>query len=181
MLFYCYIGENMINNLGLFITHHIFLTDNQIQELALEKTISCVGNCVPVWVDAKTGKTTEPAKEVFCLYQISNSPDKNNEIEHVPDQGYSIWIPRVTSWRPPDEINFEELASWNQEKREAFLKERDLWWFSNPRPMDAENLKKGYLRFEIKRTDLKIGRRKYSAQHMIEISSVNRLVNSLTT
>jgi len=171
----------MTNNLGLFITHHVFLTDEQISELVSGSPVSCIGHCVPVWVDAKTGRTTEPAKEVFCGYGLFNSPDRLSAVELVKGRGYSVWLPRATGWKPPDPLDFGGMAEWSSEKRTEFLKERDAWWFNNPRPPDAEDLSRGYLRFEVKVTDLKAGRRKYSAQHIVEISSVDRLSASLTS
>lgn len=170
----------MSNNLGLFITHHIFLTEDQKATLMSANRVSCVGHCVPVWVDAKTGKTTEPAKEIFCWYEVLNVADKTNEIALIDSRGYQVWLPRASSWRPPPPINFEAMADWTEEKRADFLKERDLWWFNNPRPPDAEDVFRGYLRFEVKKQGLKIGKRSYSAQNIIEIASTNRLIDSLT-
>jgi hypothetical protein len=171
----------MTNNLALFVTHHIFLTDEQISSVVSGEKISCVGHCVPVWVDAKTGKTTEPAKEIFCSYDIFNSEERINDVELVAGKGYELWLPRASNWQPPPEIDFESMAEWTSEKRNEFLKERDMWWFNNPRPPDADNLSRGYLRFEVKKKDLKMGRRLYSSQHMVEISSVKVLSESLTS
>lgn len=170
----------MINNLGLFITHHVFLTDEQISELAVGNSVCCIGHCVPVWIDAKTGKTTEPAKEVFCQYRLFNDEGKSRMVECEKAKGYSLWLPKSKDWSPPDEIDFEEMSGWTSERRAEFLKQRDAWWFSNPRPPDIEDLSRGYLRFEVKVTDLKVGRRKYSVQHMVEISKTERLIQSLT-
>lgn len=170
----------MTNNLALFITHHLFLTDEQIRDLVSRTPVSCVGHCVPVWVDAKTGTTTEPAKEVFCVYDLFNSEERSRDVEVNEGRGYSVWLPDASSWKPPEDIDFESMAEWTSEQREEFLKQRDLWWFNNPRPADADNLSRGYLRFEVKKTELKIGRRKYSAQHIVEMSCVSRLTDSLT-
>lgn len=171
----------MINNLGLFVTHHVFLTDEQIASVASGETISCVGHSVPVWIDAKTGRTTEPAKEVFCLYEVHNSTEKTNDVEVVGEKGYSLWLPKASMWSPPAEIDFDSMADWTEERRSEFLKERESWWFNNPRPPDADNLSRGYLRFEVKKKDLKMGRRKYSAQHIVEISKIGSLLDSLTS
>ena len=170
----------MTNNLALFVTHHVFLTDEQISLVVSGEKVSCVGHCVPVWVDAKTGRTTEPAKEVFCSYEIFNTGKGMGDVEPVDTFGYRLWLPSASAWSPPPDIDFNAMAEWSSEKREAFLKERDMWWFNNPRPQDAENLARGYLRFEVKKQELKIGKRTYSSQHMVEMSSVARLVDSLT-
>lgn len=171
----------MGNNLGLFITHHVFLTDAQKAALMSEKRVSCIGHCVPVWVDAKTGKTTEPAKEIFCRYDVLNIEEKTGDISLLDGVGYQIWLPKASSWTPPPPIDFEAMSTWTEEKRAEFLKERDAWWFSNPKPPDAEDVFRGYLRFEVKKQGLKIGRRSYSAQNIVEIASTNRLVESLTS
>ena len=181
MLYYNYIGDPMTNNLGLFITHHVFLTDEQISELTVGDAVSCLGHCVPVWIDAKTGRTTEPAREVFCRYRLFNTESKSRVVECEKGVGYSLWLPRSTGWSPPEEIDFKEMSDWTSEKRAEFLKQRDSWWFNNPRPPDIEDLSRGYLRFEVKTTDLKVGRRKYSVQHMVEISKTERLLGSLTS
>jgi len=168
----------MSDNLGLFITHHLFLTDEQIEDVVSGRGASCVGHCVPVWMDAKTGRTTEPAREVFCSYKVFNSTDKINAVESTGRRGYSIWLPRSDGWSPPEAIDFGALAGMDKDQRARFLEDRDRWWFNNPRPMDADDLSRGYLRFEIKIRDLKVGRRKYSAQHIVEMSSMDRLLES---
>lgn len=170
----------MTNNLGLFVTHHMFLTDDQIAKVVSGEKVTCVGHCVPVWVDAKTGKTTEPANEIFCRYDVFNSAEKNNEVVPLIGEGYEIWLPR-NSWEPPPEIDFESMAEWTSEQREAFQKERDMWWFNNPRLPDASDLAAGYIRFEFKEKDLKVSKRRYSAQHIVEVASLSRMMDSLTT
>lgn len=170
-----------MNNLALFVTHHLFLTEDQISEVVSGKTVEAVGHCVPVWVDAKTGKTTEPAKEVFCAYKVHNSKERACDVEVIPKSGYELYIPDSSSWVPPKELDFEKISELDSADRQAILKDRDKWWFNNPRPPDAENLKAGYLRFEVKKTKQKVGRREYSAQHIVEIASISRLESSLTS
>jgi hypothetical protein len=170
-----------MNNLALFVTHSLFLTENQIEEVVSGRVVEVTGQCVPVWVNAKTGKTTEPASEIFCLYKVHNEEGRSCDVEVVLKKGYEIYIPNSSSWNPPEELNFEKLAGMNSEERQAVLKSRDKWWFNNPRPPDAENLKSGYLRFEVKKTKQKISRREYSSQHIVEISLISRLEKSLTS
>lgn len=169
-----------MNNLALFVTHHLFLTEDQIAELISGVVIEAIGHCVPVWVDAKTGKTTEPAAEVFCYYKVHNSKEKSCGVELVPKKGYEIYIPSASSWTPPEDLDFNKMAEMTSEERQAVLKSRDKWWFNNPRPADSENLKSGYLRFEVKKAKQKTGRREYSVQHIVEIASLSRLESSLT-
>lgn len=169
----------MTNNLALFIIHHVFLTDDEAKSVAEGGSASCLGHCVPVWVDAKTGRTTEPAREVFCGYEICGSEPGFGKVDLIERKGYKITVPRAGAWSPPENIDFESMADWTGEMRAEFMAARDAWWFNNPRPPDAENILSGYLRFEVKEQGLKLGRRKYSLQHVVEIQSQKRLLQSL--
>ena len=169
-----------MSNLALFVTHHIFLEKDQIETLLNKKEISAVGHCVSVWVNAKNGKTTEPAPEIFCNYKIHNSIEKHRTIEKVPKKGFEIYLPQNINWNPPPPIDYEKISNLPSEERQLMMSERDKWWFSNPKPYCAKDLKNGYIRFEIKNTDQKIYGKKYSSQHMIEIADIDRLKKSLT-
>jgi len=171
----------MTNNLAVFATHHVFLTDEQIRELFAGSILICSGCCVPVWVDAKSGKTTEPAKEIFCQYEISVSDGGPGWVEAIKKKGYKILVPRASDWKPPKSLDFDYLSSLSPEDRALIFRERDEWWFRNPKPMDIEDLSRGYMRFDSKSLDQKIGRKKYSCHHVVEISSIGRLLDSLTT
>lgn len=166
-----------MNNVALFVTHNIFLTKEEASEVADGRTLSTTGHCVPVWVDAKTGKTTEPAKEVFCQYVLHNSEEAEREVRVLPRKGYEIFIPRLSGWTPPPEPDYEKISVWPSEERMALLKEMEKWWFSNPKPLNSEDLRKGYLRFEAKKIDVK----KHPEQHVVEIAFWERLLGSLTT
>jgi hypothetical protein len=171
----------MANNLALFITHHVFLTDAEISTATSGKKTSVVGHCVAVWVDAKTGKTTEPAKEIFCAYEIDGVSDGPGDVEPLEGIGFRMALPRASGWSPPEEMDFDKMALWTSEMREDFLKKRDAWWFNNPKPMDVSDLTNGYIRFDIKKQGMRLGRRKYSVQHVVELSSVRRLDGTLTS
>jgi hypothetical protein len=168
-----------MNNLALFVTHNLFLTKEQIENIVSGQPVETTGISVPVWVNAKTGKTTEPATEIFCAYLLHNSKEKDRQIDIIPKKGYEIYLPRCESWNPPPDINFEELATFSESERQLFLIERDKWWFNNPKPPSVEDLKNGYLRFEIKKTKQKIQKKEYSEQHIIEIAEWKRLEDSL--
>lgn len=172
----------MNSNLGFFVTHHIHLTKEQTERLFSEGGLICEGHSVPVWIDAKNGKTTEPAKEVFCFYELFGKNEGPGKVEpNKMSGGYSIWLPNANEWSPPDALDFEALSRMEQEQRDKILKQRDVWWFNNPKPPDMSNIKRGYLRFECKIKNLNIGKRNYSAQHVVEISSIERLLSSLTS
>jgi hypothetical protein len=56
--------------LTLTVSHNIFLTKKQRYELSVvESTLEVIGISFPVWF--YKGKTSEPAKEVFCKYILS--------------------------------------------------------------------------------------------------------------
>jgi hypothetical protein len=170
-----------MNNLALFVTHSVFLTEEQISSL-LEPNgcIDVVGHCVPVWVNAKTGNTTEPASEVFCVYRLHNS-GSTAQLKNLTKKGFEIFLPGNGDWSPPEELNLERMSLWPSEERMLFLKERDKWWFNNPKPPSADQLKNGYLRFEVKKTKQRTKGIQYSAQHIVEIADMKRLLGSLTT
>jgi len=168
-----------MNNIALFVTHNIFLTEDEIAAVVEGDTVSTMGHCVPVWVDAKTGKTTEPAKEIFCHYVVHNSDNLNREVRIVPKKGYEIFIPKCSNWSPPPQVDYEKISTWPSEERMALLKDMEKWWFANPRPPDARDLSKGYLRFETKKANS--GKKSYHEQHVVEIAFWKRLLDSLAT
>ena len=168
-----------MNNIALFVTHFIFLTKEEAEELIGGKVLDVMGHCVPVWVDAKTGRTTEPAKEVFCSYKIHNSEEVQREVKIVPRKGYEIFLPKTSGWNPPPDPDYEKMALWPSEDRMSYVKEIEKWWFSNPKPPDSEDLKRGYLRFEVRKNDK--SPKPHPEQHIVEISFWDRLKNSLAT
>jgi len=169
-----------MNNLALFVTHNIFLTKNEIDLLLKKKPVSVIGCSTPVWVEAGTGITSEPGQEIFCRYKIKNE-NKQREIKIVNKKQYEIYLPNKTNWKPPIDLDFEKISLMKSEERVVFMKKRDKWWHENPRPQDINNLKNGYLRFEIKKTKRKINDIRYAVQHIIEIREENEFKKSLTT
>lgn len=129
----------------LTIAHNIFLESAQREELANGKTIRVVGSSLPVWIakdqTAKKGFTTEPAKEVFCQYHITNNPKK------IPvcrtKEGYQINLPQLPEdWKKP------ELS--NDDWRKMSEKEKSVWYEKNRRPPCGEDLsgERGYLNWK---------------------------------
>lgn len=169
-----------MNNLALFVTHNVFLTKAEIQRVLSGEEVTTLGHCVPVWVDAKTGRTTEPAEEIFCTYILTNAEERKHDVEVIPRKGFKVFLPR-SDWSPPEEIDYEKISSMTSSERLSFLKERDKWWFNNPRPPDVENLKGGYIRFEVKKLKQKTAKRTHSTQHVVEIADIERLEGSLTS
>lgn len=169
-----------MNNIALFVTHSVFLTEDEAKSLASGGTLETTGHCVPVWVEAKTGRTTEPANEIFCLYRINNLEGSERDVKILPRKGYEFFLPHCSSWKPPPAPDYEKMSVWPSEDRVALMKELDRWWFSNPRPPDASDVGRGYLRFDIRRSEGK-GNKHHQEHHVVEISTWPRLLDSLAT
>jgi len=77
--------------LTLTVSHNIFLTKKQRYELSVvESTLEAIGISFPVWFHK--GKTSEPAKEVFCKYILSIN-DKKKAISKY-SEGYIVNLPK---------------------------------------------------------------------------------------
>lgn len=77
--------------LTLTISHNIFLSKEQRYALSEPGlVVEVVGVSVPVWFFS--GKTSEPAKEVFSLYKLVISDDNKAISKHK--HGYFINLPR---------------------------------------------------------------------------------------
>ena len=74
----------------LTISHYIYLSHEQRYDLHELKSVEAIGASVPVWFD--NGNTSEPAKEVFCKYKITNEPV--NKAIIPTEEGYSINLPQ---------------------------------------------------------------------------------------
>ncbi len=77
--------------LTLNVSHNIFLTKSQRYEISNSGSIiEAIGVSVPVWFIA--GKTSEPAKEVFCKYVLSINDSKKAISKFA--EGYIINLPK---------------------------------------------------------------------------------------
>lgn len=75
--------------LTLSIHHNVHLTREQRYALHAQENISVTGICIPVW--SMNLITSEPAKEVFCRYHLTN-PNEEIPIRIVED-GFHLTIP----------------------------------------------------------------------------------------
>lgn len=74
----------------LTVSHYIYLSREQRYAIHEGQKIEVVGISVPVWFDK--GNTSEPAKEIFCKYYLTNNP---TEKAIIPlDDGYYINLPQ---------------------------------------------------------------------------------------
>ena len=78
-------------------------------------------------VDAKTGKTTEPAREVFCRYVIHNSGEVEREVKILPKKGYEIYLPKCSGWSPPPQVDYEKISTWPSEDRMSLMKDLSIF------------------------------------------------------
>lgn len=91
----------MSKSICLTICHNIFLTKDERYELAEGGRVKVMGVSVPVWL-LTSGKTTEPAEEVFCWYHIENS-DKLKIATRK--KGYKMSLPSPMFQRLRDVTN----------------------------------------------------------------------------
>lgn len=75
--------------LSLTIQHNIHLTREERYALHEGDEITTIGVSLPVWFYGKL--TSEPAVEVFCIYQLKN-PKKDMPIQ-ILSNGYEITLP----------------------------------------------------------------------------------------
>jgi len=74
----------------LSISHNVYLTDEEISKLMSGEAIKTIGVSVPVWFFK--GNTSEPAKEIFCEYLISDIEEDYPVT--IIDEGYKINLPK---------------------------------------------------------------------------------------
>lgn len=74
----------------LIISHNIYLNREQRYALHERTPQDAVGISIPVWFHK--GNTSEPAKEIFCKYQITN--DSSIKAVVPTNDGYIINIPQ---------------------------------------------------------------------------------------
>jgi hypothetical protein len=94
----------------LYISHSIFLTRQEIADLASPTTIETVGFCVPVDESASDLQLSE----IYCPYSItSHSTDEIEEVE----AGYHINISDTNKWvkaaDAPDDITWFQFVIEN--------------------------------------------------------------------
>lgn len=76
----------------LTISHYVYLTKEQRYALHAGQEVEVVGVSVPVWF--QKGTTSEPARELFCKYKLTN--EKVNKVISQMEEGYVINLPQKT-------------------------------------------------------------------------------------
>lgn len=72
----------------LTISHNVFLTREERYALVGGKSIRKIGVSVPIWLK-KSGKTDEPAEEIFCWYELHGGEEFGVE---WTDDGYLLFL-----------------------------------------------------------------------------------------
>lgn len=158
--------------LGLLISHNIFLTPEEINKLIIGDDVLAIGVNVPVWVVTPSGKSTEPGVEIFCNYIISNNKDKSCFVKLVDSQCYKINLPQLPANYKP--IEKPSMETW----RAMSINNQEKWYADNKSPITASNLKGGYLNFEYQHKT-KLEENPITIIHIVDIKSQDKLMNSL--
>ena len=74
----------------LIISHHLYLNKDQRYKLHSGEPVEVIGVSVPVLFEK--GNTSEPAKELFCKYTLTNCPPNRGIIPTT--QGYALNLPQ---------------------------------------------------------------------------------------
>lgn len=159
-----------MKNLILAISHNIYLTEEQ-EKFILDKTpIETIGVCVPVW--HYSGKSSEPAKEIFCKYFIYN--EKNDFPVEKFKSGFKINIPQIPEGYKKDRPLTDE--EWRG------MSEKDLseWYERNTTPVNAEYLKDKGCLYYIQYDKFMFKTKLVDIVHSINIKPEEVLINSLT-
>jgi hypothetical protein len=85
----------------LTISHHVYLSREDRYKLHNREDIEAIGVSVPVLFDK--GNTSEPAREVFCRYKLTNNLP--NRAITTFDAGYCINLPQLNSTEDQDDYS----------------------------------------------------------------------------
>lgn len=164
----------MNNNspLTLAVHHLIHLTKEQRYDLHAGKQIVCVGVSVPVWFLGEN--STEPAREVFCRYYLSNP--KDDFPIGIRKDGYSIPIPHKPGSIP--DISNEEWFKQTKEEREAY-EAKIKPEFTSKNLLDCQDGGSKFL-FYREHNKIKYEGRWLTIIHFVQIADMEELIDSIT-
>jgi hypothetical protein len=146
----------------LTISHYIYLNREQRYKVHSGESIEVIGISVPVWFHR--GTTSEPAKEVFCKYKITNeSTDKNI----LPTkEGYYINLPQKTEL---------EKNNLSEELKEI----TSIKMGTSDRLLDLKDGGTGWLEFR-QYNKIEEGENKYNLIHFVEIKPDELLQDTMS-
>lgn len=161
--------------LSLTIHHNIHLTREQRYALHDGQEIMTIGVSVPVWYMNKV--TSEPAKEVFCRYFLSNP--KTDEPIKILEDGYEIAIPyREGSPLKLSDEEWQELFRNNPNKLDALYK-MTIEEVSSKNLLDVQDGGSGSLSYR-EHNKVKRGDTFLNIMHYVNIEPMETLLESLT-
>lgn len=162
--------------LSLTIHHNIHLTKEQRHALHDGEDIVTVGYSVPVWFMGKV--TSEPAREVFCVYSLKN-PKKDVPIQ-IMENGYEITIPyREGSSLKISNEEWLDLLMNNPDKLDAMYKQH-ISEVSSKNILDVSEGGCGGLVYR-EHNKTKMGDKILNIMHYVSIEPIEMLLNSLTS
>lgn len=153
--------------LTLIVSHYIYLNRDERYTLFNGNTVETVGVSVPVWFEK--GSTSEPAREIFCKYKITNI--KNHKIIKVLKDGYEINLPQSTTL-----IN--KLATTNDSKQLENLKKIFSNFDRSLKLLDAEDGGAEWLEFK-QYDKMKFKKKNVEVVHSVEIKDIRILEKTL--
>lgn len=143
----------------LLIAHYIYLTKEQRYSLHQGNSLDVIGVSVPVWFDK--GNTSEPAKELFCKYNLTND-SKNRPIDILTD-GYSINLPQKPSLETDDGTIKAVFINYDTSERLLDVADGGVEW----------------LEFR-EYTKIELNYEEHSLVHMVEIKRLDLLEKTLS-
>ena len=160
--------------LNLTIQHVIPLTRKQRYALHEGINLIVIGVSVPVWYMNKA--TSEPAKEVFCKYSISNT--KEDTPITAKDDGYEMVLP----YRPGKKLGltneqWRELNMKNPDKLERMYAEC-VQEVSSVNLLDLEDGGSAFLNYR-EHSEVRHEGKKLHIVHFVQICDVDRLSENL--
>jgi hypothetical protein len=144
----------------LTISHFLYLTRDQRYKIHAGEVVETVGISVPVWF--LKGNTSEPARELFCKYKITNEP-VNKAISTV-EEGFVINLPHKIELKPEDKVD----DSFREAMKNLPTSERLL---------DIKDKGAGYLHFK-QYNQVAIDSIEFSVIHIVELQNEDFLSNS---
>ena len=111
----------------LTISHYIYLNREQRYKLHDGETVEIIGISIPVWFHR--GTTSEPAKELFCKYKLTNEPV--NKTIMATDEGYAINLPQKLELGDdtvPEEVQYAVAVQLGTSDRLLDIKDGGNEW-----------------------------------------------------
>lgn len=111
----------------LTISHYIYLNREQRYKLHEGEVVEIIGISVPVWFHR--GNTSEPARELFCKYKLTNEPI--NKTIMLTDEGYAINLPQkleLGKEEVPEEVQYAVAVQLGTSDRLLDIKDGGNEW-----------------------------------------------------